>query len=483
MGGPGLSSRVIPDEVISETIDKPNVTGFGTSSSQRIAALALSIVFSSCGNGDEASPRSQSPTEGEAEQTATPQFASAAGSLPAPAPAEPPVLNSAPSAPTDEALRAPPSATTKLALAQGLTSQLLVRPSVLRQTVVGGLKSPTDLGITVDGTFFFTDREQGLFVQRKGGVPVLVFAPRDAVKPASSEVLAVAIDPGFTTNRLVYVFVQSTTATGETETRRVVRVTINESYTQAREVRDILVVNDPSSPKASRGGDPQPGGGLRFGPDGYLYVGLGDGYVPTAPQAAQVLPGKVLRIDRNGQAAPGNHAPAGFDSRVFAYGVRNPVALAFHANTEALLVGQRRGEEIDDIVVATRPGANAGWDPRCAPPRTGYCERSVDQVGGVAASGAATAWRGGKSGEGLSAIERLRGPAWGDWRNAFVVAFERAQRLDLVKFNAEGKVVQAMPALEKLGVGFKAMAQGPDGLYVVTSGKAGGEEIWRLTVQ
>ena len=439
-------------------------------------------MLSSCGNGDEAGPKSPSaPTTDQAQAAAPDQFATSARSLPAPAPAEAPTLKSPPPAPTDEPLRAPPSAATKLALAPGLANKLLM-PSILRQTVVGGLKSPTDLAITAEGTFFFTERAQGLYVQRTGAAPVLVFAIKELTGSGSSGVLAVAIDPEFASNRFVYLFVQSG-AGGGGETSRVVRLTIDASYAQAHDARDILVVSNVSTSNATRSGESQLGGALRFGPDGYLYVGLGDGHVPTAPQASQVLTGKVLRIDRNGQAARGNLAATGFDERVFAYGVRNPVALAFNANTEALLVGQHRGEEPDDIVTATKPGANAGWDPRCAPPRTGYCERSSDQATAASANGAATAWRGGKAGEGLSAIERLRGPAWGDWRNAFVVAFERAQRLDLVKLNAEGKVVQAMPALEKLGVGFKAVAQGPDGLYVVTSGRPGGEEIWRLTAQ
>jgi glucose/arabinose dehydrogenase len=72
---------------------------------------------------------------------------------------------------------------------------------------------------------------------------------------------------------------------------------------------------------------------------------------------------------------------------------------------------------------------------------------------------------------------------WGEWRNAFVVAFDGAQRLDLVKLAADGRTPNATPVLERLGVGFKAVAQGPDGLYVMTSGKPGGDEIWRLTPQ
>lgn len=288
-----------------------------------------------------------------------------------------------------------------------------------------------------------------------------------------------AVDPEFSRNRFVYVFMRASPE--GLESSRVVRLTMDDSHIKVLDRRDIVVATDAAS-DSTRSSEPHFGGALRFGPDGYLYVGLGDGRSAMTPQSPNKLAGKVLRIDRNGQAAPGNRTPAEYDARVFAYGVRDPVALAFHPNTEALLVAQRRGTQPDDIALA-KAGTNGGWDPRCVPPRTGYCERAGDQVAIASTVFAAAAWRGGKAGEGLSALERLRDPMWRDWRNAFVVAFDRAQRLDLVKLDAEGHVVQATPALQKLGVGFKAVAQGPDGLYVVTSGKPGGEEIWRLSAQ
>ena len=72
---------------------------------------------------------------------------------------------------------------------------------------------------------------------------------------------------------------------------------------------------------------------------------------------------------------------------------------------------------------------------------------------------------------------------WGPWRNAFIVAFDKAQRLDLVKFDAQGRMIQNVRLLHTLGIGFKSVAQGRDALYVMTSGKVGGEEIWRISMQ
>jgi glucose/arabinose dehydrogenase len=341
-------------------------------------------------------------------------------------------------------------------LAQGLSPGFLV-PSILRRTIVGGLASPTDLVFASDGTLFFTERHKGLYAQRAGAQPVPVFTPKDLASGGPSGMLAVALDPEFARNHFAYAFMRSTAAGAEGS--RVARVTVDPATLRTTDRRDILLVADSPAAEASPSGEAHFGGGLRFGPDGYLYVGIGDGRGAAKASSNKSLAGTVLRIDRDGQAAPGNGAPAGTDKRVFVTGVRDPVALAFHPNSEAAVIGQRLGDRPDDVTMV-RAGVNAAGAVSLVP-----------------------AWRGGRVGEGLSAIERLRDPMWRDWRNAFVVAFENAQRLDLVKLDLDGRTLHATPALEKLGVGFKAVAQGPDGLYVVTSGKPGGEEIWRLSVQ
>ena len=451
---------------------------------QRMLQIAIAFccaALASCGSGDE--PVAQTPPTPTAEQfgaTAGSQFASSALALPAPVAAETPMMESSPPAPTDEPLRrAPQSSGDRLNLGKGMSTGLMI-PSILRRTIIGGLAAPTDLAVASDGTLFYTERGKGLFVIRAGAGASPVFAPDDLAKRGSSGMLAVALDPEFSRNQFAYVFMRST-ITG-IEDSRVVRVKIDTTYARALDRRDILIVVNGSAPTEPRTDEPHYGGALRFGPDGHLYVGVGDGRAAKVAQSRNSLAGKVLRIDRDGVAAPGNGVLVGFDKRVFVYGVRDPVALAFHPNTESALIGQRRSVEPDEIAMANA-GSNGGWDPTCTPPASGYCERSGDQVLDVPASGMFLAWRGAKNGEGLSAIERLRSPEWGDWRNAFVVAFDQAQRLDLVKLDANGRTLHATPVLQKLGVGFKAVAQGADGLYVVTRGRPGGEEIWRLSPQ
>lgn len=118
------------------------------------------------------------------------------------------------------------------------------------------------------------------------------------------------------------------------------------------------------------------GGSIEFGPDGYLYLGLGDGGDRNDPTAAgqelSTLLGSVLRIDVNGQADGKKYAvPADNpfvnveDARgeIYAHGVRNPWRLAFDRETGDLWlgdVGQELWEEVNLIV----KGGNYGWSNR-----------------------------------------------------------------------------------------------------------------------
>lgn len=134
---------------------------------------------------------------------------------------------------------------------------------------------------------------------------------------------------------------------------------------------------------------PQPqanhnGGELVFGPDGYLYLGLGDGgaggdrgpgHVPTTGngQSLTTLLGKILRIDprpTGGMAytVPNDNPFVGSSSarpEIYVYGLRNPWRFSFDAKTGDLWVGdvgQDQWEEVTRVLAADIAGANLGWN-------------------------------------------------------------------------------------------------------------------------
>lgn len=133
------------------------------------------------------------------------------------------------------------------------------------------------------------------------------------------------------------------------------------------------------------------GGQLAFGPDGYLYIGLGDGGNAGDPQGngqnLATLLGSILRIDVSGLSATGGYKipvdnpfvdTAGARAEIWAFGLRNPWRFSFDAETGLLWagdVGQDMWEEIDIIT----KGANYGWNimegSRCYSPAAG-CNQS-----------------------------------------------------------------------------------------------------------
>jgi glucose/arabinose dehydrogenase len=133
--------------------------------------------------------------------------------------------------------------------------------------------------------------------------------------------------------------------------------------------RDILVVDQPYANHN--------GGNLVFGPDGFLYVGLGDGGSGGDPhgngQSLTTILGKMLRIDPQLSGGPPYRIPSDnpfagrSDARpaIWAYGLRNPWRYSFDRLSGDLWigdVGQNAWEEIDRQPAGSPGGENYGWN-------------------------------------------------------------------------------------------------------------------------
>ncbi|MFN7920404.1 MAG: PQQ-dependent sugar dehydrogenase [Bryobacteraceae bacterium] len=192
--------------------------------------------------------------------------------------------------------------------------------------------------------------------------------------------LGLAFPPGFASKRYFYVNYTDTTCANTIVARY--SWPVNSYGADPASEQVILRVAQPFQNHN--------GGQLRFGPDGYLYIGLGDGGSGGDPQGnaqnKQALLGKILRIDTESGATPYAVPPtnpfvgnAAYRPEIWALGVRNPWRFSFDRQTGDMWigdVGQDRAEEVD-FQPAGAGGLNYGWNVReglsCYPPSVSSC--------------------------------------------------------------------------------------------------------------
>ena len=330
-------------------------------------------------------------------------------------------------------------------------------PRIRVETLVSGLDIPWDLGFLPDGTMLFTERD-GRIEARVGGGVRLLAAPSDVYATGEGGMLGLAVDPLFSGNRLVYTCFNTTH--GDI---RVVKWRVNDAVTALTRVADIV-----TGMPASAGGR-HSGCRPHFGPDGYLWVGTGDAANGVNPQSDGSLGGKVLRIDRDGRAAPGN--PFGF--RWYTKGHRNVQGIAFQPGTGTAF-SVEHGPDRDDEVNVLRSGGNYGWDPV-----PGYNESVPMTDTRRHPSALSAVWRSGDPTIAPSGATFLSGSRWGTWNGGLVMAVLKDAHLRLLRFDASNRLTGEQVILTGYGR-LRTVVLGPDGNLYVTTSNGGDDRILRI---
>jgi glucose/arabinose dehydrogenase len=352
--------------------------------------------------------------------------------------------------------------------ALGVVASACQAPTRLEvDAVVPGLDRPWDVAFVPNGPMMVTERSGPVNVVRFDGSHYEVARPADVVAQSEGGMMGLAVDPAFATNRRVYTCFMSN-AGGALDVR-VVRWRLNEALTALTSRADIVTgipVN--TSGQAGR----HSGCRTRFGPDGFLWVTTGDAAMATVPQDRTSLGGKVLRVDTNGNGAPGN--PGGtLDPRIYSFGHRNPQGISFRPS-DRLPVVVEHGTGCDDEVNGLRAGGNYGWDPRRLDGGPGYDE-SRPMTDTVRHPGAIPAlWRSGCPTIAPSGATFLDGPQWQLWGNGLAMAVLKGQQLRVMKLdNPDASASQEWTRLTDQGR-LRVAVQGPDGnLYVATDASPG----------
>lgn len=237
-------------------------------------------------------------------------------------------------------------------------------PSIALEPVLSGLANPVAITHAGDSRLFIT-LQDGRIVIWDGTrlLPEPFLDIRARVQDGGERgLLSVAFHPRYKENGLF--FVDYTDLNGDTVIARF-HVSADPNRADVNSFRQLLFVDQPYANHN--------GGQLQFGPDGYLYIGMGDGGSGGDPgnraQNFLDLLGKMLRIDVNAgtYTIPPSNPYAGLSSRrneIWAVGLRNPWRFSFDRATGDLWiadVGQGSWEEINFQPATSIGGENYGW--------------------------------------------------------------------------------------------------------------------------
>lgn len=251
-----------------------------------------------------------------------------------------------------------------------------------------------DLGAAITYLTHAGDGSGRLFVVEKTGrvriideEGVLLETPfldiSEVVDASSSEqgLLSIAFPPDFSDSGEFYVDYTARASEGGTVIARY-RVSDDDPNRADPASAQVILAFDQPAPNHN-------GGQIQFGPDGYLYIGAGDGGAAADPwdnaESMNVFLGKMLRLDVGGRptyAIPPDNpwADQPGSETIWAYGLRNPWRFSFDRLTGDLYiadVGQGDWEEVNYIAAGAAGGLHFGWDTmegrHCFEPRQG-CE-------------------------------------------------------------------------------------------------------------
>jgi glucose/arabinose dehydrogenase len=324
------------------------------------AKLLMSIVAILVAGCSEAQP-TIAPTQTQAVPVATATLAA------------PSTATRAPTTPASTPTRLPPT-----------PSPIAQRPpfTLSVESLQSGFQRPVYLTHAGDGSGrSFVVEQAGRIHAITGKSPAALFLDITALVDSSANergLLSVAFHPDYKSNGFLFV----------NYTRKPDGATVVSSDPNVADPSSATVILTIPQPEANHNG-----GLVQFGPDGYLYIGMGDGggagdrhgTMGNGQELASLL-GKLLRIDVNGNpySIPASNpfqARAGARPEIWAYGLRNPWRWSFDRRTGDLYiadVGQDKYEEIDLQPASSRGGENYGWrlmeGKHCYNPSSG-CEQ------------------------------------------------------------------------------------------------------------
>lgn len=243
-----------------------------------------------------------------------------------------------------------------------------VPPGFTDSLVAAGLSNPTAMALAPDGRIFVCEQGGALRVIQNGVLLTTPFLTVTVDSSGERGLLGVAFDPNFINNQLVYIYYTATTPTIH---NRISRFTAAGNVAVAGSEVIVMDLNNLSTATNHNGG------ALHFGPDGNLFIAVGDNANGANAETLATRLGKMLRITSTGGIPADNpffNQATGDNRAIWALGLRNPFTFSFQPGVGRMFindVGQNTWEEINDGIA----GSNYGWDTCegfCNPPNPSF---------------------------------------------------------------------------------------------------------------
>lgn len=250
-----------------------------------------------------------------------------------------------------------------LALCAGAPLAAATLPAGFTEALVAsGLSNPTAMQFAPDGRLFVAQQGGALRVIKNGALLPTPFVTLTVDPAGERGLLGVAFAPDFASSQHVYVYYTVPSGPGVTVHNRISRFTANGDVAVPGSEFIVVELDNLSATNHN-------GGAIDFGPDGKLYVAIGENAVPSFSQSLTTRHGKMLRLNADGSIPTDNPTSfpgiagttSGIYQSIWAVGLRNPFTFAFNpGGTPAMFINDVGGGSWEEVNPGTA-GANFGW--------------------------------------------------------------------------------------------------------------------------